>query len=262
MNTLHLICAAGEGTRFRGLLGDLPKPLIRLEGRRLLEWSMRSLPIRDGDRVAIVVQRRQEVRRRFEAGGADIAFAPPLEWVELEAPTRGQLETALAAIDELAGRPISDAAASLAIYNCDTYFESPTLSAQLDDPSNAGVLPCSREPGDSWSFCEVDEHDRVLRIAEKVRVGPWATAGFYFFGDLGTFVARARDAVATFDASAGSRKAASGSELYVAPLYQRYIDAGEAVRLDRVSVFKPMGTPEQVERYWGVSPDALAAENR
>ncbi|MDA0975251.1 MAG: NTP transferase domain-containing protein [Phycisphaerales bacterium] len=260
MSTLHLVCAAGEGTRFHDLLGDRPKPLIRLEGRRLLDWAIRSLPIRSGDHVAVVVQRRHEVRRRFESLVLDPGTGPPLEWVELDAPTRGQLETALAAIEALVGGTGTDSR-SLAIYNCDTFFESDTLAGMLEDESNAGVLPCSLEPGDSWSFCEVDDADRVLRIAEKKRVGPWATAGFYFFRDLETFVARAREAVATFDVVAASRTAASGSELYVAPLYQRYLDAGETIAIDRVRTFKPMGTPEQIERYWGVSEEALKAEN-
>jgi len=264
MSTLHLVCAAGEGTRFHDLLGDLPKPLIRLEGRRLLDWAIRSLPIRSGDRVAVVVQRRHEVRRRFESRVLDPGTGPPLEWVELDAPTRGQLETALAAIEALGSTPRHGDDArdrSLAIYNCDTYFESDTLAGMLDDESNAGILPCSLEPGDSWSFCEVDDADRVRRIAEKIRVGPWATAGFYFFRDLEIFVARAGEAVATFDTVAASSKVASGSELYVAPLYQRYLDAGETIAIDRVRTFKPMGTPEQIERYWGVSEETLKAEN-
>ena len=263
MSVDHLVCAAGEGARFRHLFGTLPKPLIRLRDATLLEWAIRSLPIAVGDRLVVVVQRRHGIRQRI-ATSLEATPAGPVVWIELDRPTRGQLETALTALEvlESTSRNADDERhRSLAIYNCDTFFESDTLAAAMTDPTLAGVLPCAQEPGDAWSFCAVDARDRVLRIAEKKRVGPWATAGFYFFRDRETFVARAREAVATFDAVAASSKAASGSELYVAPLYQRYLDAGETIAIDRVRTFKPMGTPEQIERYWGVSEETLKAEN-
>jgi choline kinase len=183
MSVDHLVCAAGEGARFRHLFGTLPKPLIRLRGATLLEWAIRSLPIAVGDRLVVVVQRRHGIRQRI-ATSLDATPAGPVVWIELDRPTRGQLETALTALEVLGStsRNADDERhRSLAIFNCDTFFESDTLAAAMTDPTLAGVLPCAQEPGDAWSFCAVDARDRVVRIAEKKRVGPWATAGFYFF---------------------------------------------------------------------------------
>jgi NDP-sugar pyrophosphorylase family protein len=240
-----VVCAAGAGTRFRPLLGDLPKPLIRLRGRALLHWSLRSLPMVEGDTLVVITQAVDRIGERL--GDELEAAFPSVEarWIELTRQTRGQLETAISA--ESCLRP----GAAIAIYNCDTYFQSDKLLELVNDPSLAGIVPCSREPGDAWSFCEVDDQDHVLRIAEKQRVGPWATTGLYFFRDAGRFLQRAHAAV----------ERGTPGELYVAQLYQEYVDAGERVRIDRVADFRPMGTPEQVEHYWGLSPAALRGEN-
>lgn len=242
----YVVCAAGAGTRFHQELGDLPKPLIRLQGATLLEWSLRSLPIGAGDGVVVITQAAHGVRSAMEDVLRDALPEARLAWIELPGLTRGQLETAIAAAPYLApGRAI-------AIYNCDTYFESDTLPELLRRPGLAGVIPCSQEAGDAWSFCAVDAEDRVLRVAEKARVGPWATAGLYVFGDSRTFLTRARAAV----------EGGGAGELYVAPLYQEYVDRGEEVRIDRVRSFRPMGTPAQIADYWGVMIGELRAENR
>ena len=245
MTTNYVICAAGEGTRFRGALGDLPKPLIRLHGATLLEWSLRALPIFEDDRVVIIAQSRHGLRGRLHDVVRDRYPLHAIEWVELPAATGGQLETVLAAEPHLAPD------APLVVYNSDTFFRSRTLLGAMAQEEVEGIIPCSQEPGDAWSFCRVDAHDRVLQVEEKVRISPWASVGFYFFRDLPCFLDRARTAVAR----------GKGEELYVAPLYQRYLEGGEVVVMDRVTDFRPMGTPEQIEGYWGISMDRVRAWN-
>jgi capsule biosynthesis phosphatase len=241
----YVVCAAGDGTRFRRLFGDMPKPLLRLLGASLLEWSLRSLPIFADDRIILVTRTAHRVKERLaDTISARYPFND-IRWVELPALTRGQLETALLCADEL------DPAASVAIFNSDTYFQSPTLVPLMADRECEGVVPCSREEGTAWSFCAVNERDHVIDVREKERISEWATVGLYFFRDGTKWLRRAREALATGDQR----------ELYVAPLYQQYIRAGERVVIDRVSLFRPMGTPEQVERYWNTSIDAMQAAN-
>lgn len=241
----YVVCAAGDGTRFQPVFGDTPKPLLRLHGASLLEWSLRSLPIFAEDRIILVTRTAHRVKERLASTIRARYPFNEIRWVELPALTRGQLETALLCADEL------DAAASIAIFNSDTYFESRTLVPLMADRECAGIVPCSREEGTAWSFCAVDERDRVIDIREKERISDWATVGLYFFRDGAKFLHRAREALA-----AGDQR-----EFYVAPLYQKYIRAGERVVIDRVSLFRPMGTPEQVERYWNTTISAMQAAN-
>ena len=58
-----------------------------------------------------------------------------------------------------------------------------------------------------------------------------------------------------------SRMIDDGREIYVAPLYQDYIEEGLDIRICDVDLFKPMGTPDQVENYWNVKMRDLIIDN-
>lgn len=249
MAVTYILCAAGEGSRFRDYFGTLPKAMIELYGSTLLEWSLRSLPICGQDRLVIITQKKHRVKEKMEQ---KIAMHYPFSsvvWLEIDALTRGQLETASFAFEHILPE------SSVVIYNCDTYFESRTLLGKMNDPQVQGIIPCAQAQGDSWSFCEVDEHDRVLQVREKERISEWASVGLYYFKDAVLFCQRALHALAQ------PQTQTQQGEYYVAPLYQTYLDAGECVLMDRVSLFKPMGTPQQLEAFWEVDVKQLAVEN-
>ncbi len=247
MPTNHVICAAGEGSRFGRELGLPIKPLIRLHGRTLLEWSVQSLPVFADDRILVLTQAKHRLREKLLPRLCELYPFNAVEWLELPGLTRGQLETALLAA------PALDPRLSLTIFNSDTYFQSRTLVAAMADPAVACVIPCAEAEGAAWSFCRTDGADRVVEVKEKVRISPWATVGLYHFRDTPTFLARARAAL--------ERAANGNGEWYVAPLAQEYIDEGATVLMDRCTLFKPMGTPEQIERFWGCTMPQVQAEN-
>jgi capsule biosynthesis phosphatase len=244
MSVNYVLCAAGEGSRFQKDFNK-PKPLIKIHGKTFLEWGLQSLPIFQDDKILIITQKKHRIREQFlDTIQAQYPFNS-VEWIELHELTKGQLETALAAEAYLDGE------ASTVIYNADTYFQSRSLLALMEDPSLEGIVPCSEEEGEAWSFCLPDANDHIQQIREKERISGWATVGFYYFRDTRKFVNRARAALAC----------PNEKEYYVAPLYQTYIDAGETVAMDRVSLFKPMGTPDQLQTYWGLSLDIVKTDN-
>lgn len=241
----YVICAAGEGARFRSIFGEIQKPMIRIFGRTMLEWALESLPIHADDRLIIVCQANHRVEEKI---GDVLSKKYPftqIEWVNLGGITKGQLETALMAENRL------DWDQPIVIYNCDNYFESKTLLTLMQDPSIEGIIPCFEADGTAWSFCDIDESDNVKEIREKERISCWATIGLYFFRDARKFVDRAKVALSQ----------ESTKEYYVAPLYTTYIDAGERVIIDRLSLAKPMGTPEQIEAFWNISIQDVISQN-
>lgn len=247
MSVSYIVCAAGEGSRFKSDFGDLPKSLIRLSGSSLLEWSLRSLPLYHDDTIIIISQAKHRLRERI---GETIKQAYPfnrVEWIEIPQLTRGQLETALLAKDYVGEGD------SVVVFNCDTYFQSKTLPAFLADPSVDGIIPCAEAEGSAWSFCRTDETGRVIEVKEKERISPWASVGFYAFRDGAAFFAAAEEALS---------RPCSKNEYYVAPLYQQYIDAGKRIVMDVVSLFLPMGTPDQIENFWRIPMNLVKAENR
>lgn len=250
MKISYLICAAGKGTRTKEISGEIPKPLLKIRGMTLLEHSVRSLPLKRGDQVFVIGQKADDLKRlRNEFS----VLFPPCEWhwLELSEFTAGQLQTAEKALDRVAPGN------SLAIFNADSSFSAEGLREALEDPAWEGVIPCSVEPGDAWSFCAVEDGEnpkslRLTSIAEKRRISEWCSVGFYFFRDQELFRKLAREELS----------APAKGEFFVSHLYERYLALGKPVRVWPLQGFKAMGSMEQIRTYWGLSLEQMKAEQR
>lgn len=241
----YVICAAGQGSRFEKQFPGIPKPLIKLNGRYLIDWSLDSLPIFADDTLILITQKAHNVKAKLYDHVKNRFAFNKVEWLEIEGLTSGQLETALLA------KKFYDKHSSLAIFNCDTFFQSKTLLDLINNPAIEGIIPCAKEKGDSWSFCKVDKEDNVIDITEKDRISDLVSVGLYFFRDLSNFIKLAE----------GYLKKQTNAEAYVAPFYKEYLAQGLKLVVDRVSLFKPMGTVEQIQDYWKLDIDDVVKEN-
>lgn len=241
----YIICSAGKGSRFEREFPGIAKPLIKLSSRYLLDWSLDSLRVHHDDRIIIVTQKEHKVKDKLKQHLQGQYPFNKIEWLELECITSGQLETALKA------KELIDLNSGIAIYNCDTYFQSKTLSTLLESPLVDGIIPCAQEPGDAWSFCKINDKDQVIDIAEKKRISDWVSVGLYYFKDAKLFIKMAEEYLAK----------KHNEEVYVAPFYQEYLAKNLNIVIDRVSLFKPMGSPEQIEKYWDQTIEAVIQEN-
>lgn len=232
-----VICAAGRGERFRQHGMNIPKPLIKINGKSMLERSIDSLERTKNDQLIIITQQTDNLPQAF-------SHLQNIEWLEINGTTKGQLDTFLLARDLIKHDEI-------VIYNCDTYFTAPGLRELIDSGKFSGIIPCSIQPGLSWSFCQKDEADNVLKVAEKERISDWASVGYYYFQGKETL----------FHLAEIETQQSSSKETYVAPLYNRYLQRGLKVCIARVETFLPFGTIEQVKDYWDVSFEDLINQN-
>lgn len=246
-----VICAAGEGARLRRFSQGLPKPLLLLQGRTLLEIALDSLDVESGDGLIIVAQRKHALRARLEDAVRRRYVRHEVQWLELDHPTGGQLESALAA------RQVLDDVHGVAIFNSDTYFRSSALGGAMRVNPPPGLILVHRvddETQTQYSFCRAQGpqagsdsgSQRVVEVAEKRRIAPWASVGLYFFRDKRAFLHYA-------DAEMVAPFAASGlKEKYVIPVYAHMIRDGLEVRMVECETFRPMGTPEDLQTHWGM----------
>jgi dTDP-glucose pyrophosphorylase len=233
-----VLCAAGKGERFfkHGL--TKPKPLLKLNQITMLERSIQSLELETEDQLIIISQKTHNLKVSFEN-------TINATWVEIDQTTGGQLETFLYAKDLI----LND---QVVIYNCDTYFESHSLREEINSAKYEGIIPCSKEKGDAWSFCQIDDKNEVLAVAEKERISEWASVGYYYFKDKTLLLKLAMDEI----------RETQSKESYVAPLYNKYLSRGYKLKMVPVEKFLPFGTIEQVKDYWGVSLEELIAQNK
>lgn len=240
-----VVTMAGLARRFAEAGLRAPKYMLEAGGKTLFEHALGSLPLGLSGKVVLVALRAHEeefgVKAFAEARMRTLAPGKRWELLLLDAPTRGQAETALAA--EAAVSP----GEGLAVYNIDTAFVSPSLEGRLRDPSARldGVIGSFRLEGgdDKWSFAETGPGGLVARTAEKERISSDALTGFYHFSRASDFFGAARAQIAAGAAVRG--------EFYVAPVYNPLIAAGGKFVLDPALKLVPLGTPADLARLKG-----------
>lgn len=210
---------AGRGTRFLAEGYELPKWRLELAGRTVLDWVFLGFQdAANAETVLIVVSagetRRAEIERAARAAG----FVSVLTTVVNE--TSGQADTVYQGLRNVAAEPHE----SITIFNIDTLrprFSLPENVTRFD-----GWIECVEAEGHEWSFVEgVPGRDSLVgRVAEKERISSNCCTGIYYFKSRELFER----------AFALELQHPSGSELYVAPLYNHLIADGSAVGYGKI----------------------------
>ena len=81
---LAIIQAGGAGTRLKSITGDLPKPMVALNGKPILEWQIESLKRAGVHSFIIVIGKNGETISRYFGNGKD--FDAKIEYVEEKEP--------------------------------------------------------------------------------------------------------------------------------------------------------------------------------
>ncbi len=178
MNSVQkaVILAAGRGTRMRELTDDLPKPMIPVHGKPILQHIVDGLRDAGVSEVLLIVGYREDVVRDFF--GAGRAFGVTISY------ERQVVQDGTGRVVDLAKEFSGDDAFVLSYGDI------------LLDPRNYGVLTT---PGDEEAIISVkcnedvskggavfvDENFNLTDLREKSKPGeptsPWYNAGVYLF---------------------------------------------------------------------------------
>ena len=244
---IYVLPMAGHGSRFRNVGLKIPKPLIKLADQELLFHSLEGLPIASGDQLILISLKRDQVKTALESKMRIRYPKIRIEWIEIDEVTEGQLCTVLLA------KPYMSTEEPLVVHNCDTSFRSNIGSLLVRDDID-GAISCFKATGPQWSYVRFDANGVALETAEKKEISNDATIGLYFFKRAGDFIREAEKIVSSKETVKG--------EYYIAPLYNRLIQQGMKIVLDPVISFKPIGTPQDLERYWDLKTIDVLRENR
>jgi len=171
-----VILAAGRGTRMRELTDDLPKPMIAVRGKPILQHIIEGLKGAGVTDVLLIVGYREDVVRDFFGDGSAFGVRVAYE--------RQVVQDGTGRVVELAHGFTGDDAFILSYGDI------------LLDPRNYGVLAA---PGDEEAIISmrrnedvskggavfVDENFNLTDLREKPKPGeptsPWYNAGVYMF---------------------------------------------------------------------------------
>lgn len=220
---------AGLGNRFAEKGYSLPKPLIKIFGKPMIQLVVESLNV-DANYI-FIVQKAHRVQYHLDDVLDDIA--PGCKIVEVDGLTDGAARTTLAAKDLINNdNPLLIANSDQVIVWDSSAFTS--LLASQD----AIALFFANDP--KWSYAEIDS-GKVIKVAEKEVISDNASVGIYGWQKGSDYVRYAEQMIA--------KDIRTNNEFYICPVYNEAIQDGRTVVPYFVDKMHGIGTPEDMNNY-------------
>jgi dTDP-glucose pyrophosphorylase len=230
---------AGRGSRFYKAGFTLPKPLLPVFGRPMIEVVIENLRPTSAHRFIFICQKEHlqsfDLEPALRSAGDDMIIVP-IDYV-----TEGAACTVL-----LAQQYINNDQ-PLMIANCDQYISTPidTYLKGMEGGDFDGYIMTMTADDPKWSFIRLDDRAIITEVVEKKVVSNEATVGIYNYRYGSDFVTAAHAMMASNDKT--------NNEFYVAPAYNYMIAANKRVGYmnigsDRDGMYG-LGVPEDLEYF-------------
>ena len=235
-----LIPMAGAGSRFLNEGFEEPKPLIKVNGKTLIEHSVESLNL-EGNYIFIT---RKYDNHKYNSQLSELikSIKPSSAEIQLDELTAGAAQTCLAA------KLLIDDNSPLVITNCDQRLEwdSEKFASFLKDSDNDGVIGTHENNSPKHSYALVDSNNYVTSIHEKKPVSNKALIGLHHWRRGSDFVKSADDLVRNFSQN-------GSVECYISETYNSLINNGLKIQAYDISPneYIPLGTPFDLSVYQG-----------
>jgi dTDP-glucose pyrophosphorylase len=234
-----VIPMAGLGTRFANEGFELPKPLIETHGKTLIEHSVTSLGI--SGKFIFITRKYNDPQLNVILSKRLKEIAPNSVEIQLDKPTRGSVETALAAEKYINnGSP-------LIITNSDqiTDWSAEDFLEFVSNPNIDGVVVTYPSTNPKNSFAVVEDN-YVTQLVEKNPVSNIALIGVHYWKEGQSFVKSAKKLLDSFEKE-------GKPECYISETYNYLIEWGMKIKHYPISAneYISLGTPYDLKIYEG-----------
>jgi len=230
---------AGSGARFSKAGYKIPKPLIPIKNKPMIELVVENLRPTIDHRFIFICQvqhlRSYPLRELLEkkAFGCEI--------IEVKEVTEG------AACTVLLAKELIDNQDQLMIANCDQFIDIDINNylAILNNTDADGLIMTMKAYDDKWSFIKLNSNNEITKVVEKTVVSDEATVGIYNFLRGSDFVAACEVMIA--------KNFRVNNEFYIAPVYNEMIQAGKNIKYFNIGnlgeSMHGLGTPEDLNLF-------------
>jgi len=230
-----LIPMAGLGRRFKEVGYSLPKPLIDVHGKPMIERVIEGLNI-DGNYIFVVQEKHIE---RYHLDVTLRKIAPHCKIVTLDGLTEGQACSALLAEKHI------DNNEELLIVNCDNYFlweVDQFLDKTSHNDFDGMIFTFKDDSGNpGWSYAQVDDDGRVIRVAEKEAISDTALAGAFYWRRGSDFVKYTKSMI--------DKDVRINNEFYITPTFNEAISDGKIICDYNILAMRSMDTPGDLKDF-------------
>jgi dTDP-glucose pyrophosphorylase len=234
-----VIPMAGLGTRFANEGFELPKPLIETHGKTLIEHSVSSLGI-SGKYIFITRKYNNPEHNKLLTKRLK-EISPDCIEIQLDKPTRGSVETVLAAEKYI------NNSFPLIITNSDqiTDWSANDFLEFTSNPNLDGVIVTYPSTNPKNSFAVVEDN-YVTQLVEKNPVSDIALIGVHYWKEGQSFVKSAKKLLDSFEKE-------GRPECYISETYNYLIEWGMKIKHYPISAneYISLGTPYDLKIYEG-----------
>ena len=225
-----LIPMAGEGSRFRLVGYDMPKPLIKVNDKSMIELVIDNIGI---DAHYIFVARKEDEEKHNISGHLSL-MCKDFTLILQEGRLDGAAKSALLAIDYI------DNDSPLIIANSDQYVvwnSKKTIKEFIRSGIDGGILTFDATDS-KWSFVKQNKFGFVGAVAEKNAISNEATCGIYYWKTGKDFVKYTNKMILSENKT--------NNEFYICPVYNEAIQDEKIIKSERVYEMWGLGTPEDL----------------
>jgi HAD superfamily hydrolase (TIGR01509 family) len=230
-----LIPMAGAGSRFKQQGYKLPKPLIDVNGKPMIQWVVENLNMKAN--FVFVVQKSHY--EEYNLGIILPLIAPGCKIVQTEGLTEGAACTTLLAKEYINN---SD---HLLIANSDQFVEWDScdfMYHMISHDADGGILSfIDSTLNPKWSFAKLNSDGNVVEVAEKKPISDIATVGIYYFKRGNEYV--------KFTEQMISKNIRVNNEFYICPVYNEYVSDNKKIKTKNCNKMWGLGTPEDLQYF-------------
>ncbi len=237
--TVFVIPAAGAGTRFAELFPGIPKPLIPILGRPMIDLVIENTQASEGDSIVVIGRKGSGLSDWKPELDAKVHFSY-LEIPELSCGPACTVREALDLIPD--GEPV-------VVLNSDQFVLNGLrgFTEKLKKLEESGLIMTMRASGTRWSYVSIDG-EKILSVVEKIEISNEATVGVYGWTTKKLLCMALENGMKASDLVNG--------EFYIGPTYNYLISSGVPVYRDFLgnlsSAIAGLGTPEDLANALGM----------
>ena len=235
---IHLIPAAGAGSRFTSKGYKDPKPFIDINGQPMIISVLENIgmPVEPSENNKyILIFRKEQLEHevpKILSKRSDVII------LSVSETTKGAACTALVAKEFINNDEelwIGDCDHLIADFN---HIEFATK--YFNKLKSDGGLICHLQQHPKWSYCKVKDN-KVIEVVEKQVISDIANTGDFYFKKGKYFVEAAERMIQNNDLSKG--------EFFLSPVYNYLISDDKNINVYMVNNHIGLGTPEDLEKY-------------
>jgi len=227
-----VIPMAGLGSRFTNAGYTIPKPLIDIEGKPMIQQAVETLGFIG--RYIFIIQKDEIIKKSI------FDLIPNSIIIEIDYITEGPASSALLAKEFINNDE------ELVVANCDQimWWDADAVLKQIRSMNYDGVVVTYHETTPKNSYARINRKGHVTKLAEKQVISNISLNGVHYWKTGKSFVESAESMI--------EKNIRFNNEFYVAPTYNQMIEKGLKVGIYHIpnEVHNAVGTPEDLNLYF------------